>query len=443
MRRFSIIAALALWCAATTARADMGLVEVWRLAVQHDAKLAQARARFEAQQKQLDRARAALLPQVNLTGSYGRSETDLPADSGDVTTRQIGLGLSQALYNRKALVAYDLAKKQVETARLAWQAAQQDLMTRVVKAYFDVLLAQVNLRQSRALEKANRLQWERATTSEQVGLAARTDVLQARSAWDLARADRIKAESALHTAEENLTRLTGRRLTALRGVATDRPVRLPDLNEQAWLRRALAGNLALRQAALGLEQAQLNVDLARSDYYPTLALTAGVTDTAYDNYNRLLSGVYQDTRAQQVALQLQWNLFAGGLTKATVAQAADSARETAEKLRDAREGTALQVRVLLDRLKEGQALVQALQAAVSSSRAFRDAAEESYRVGLKSLLDVLTARANAYKAERDLTAALNDLVVNQLALEAAAGDLTEDDLRRVDGYLTATGAQGP
>ena len=421
------------------AQAAYDLVGVWRLAQAHDAKLAQARAEYAAQRKQIDRARAALLPQINLKVSLVQSETDLPAGAGDVRTRQLTLQAQQVLYNRKALVAWDLAKTQVAVAEAAWRTAQQDLITRVVKAYFDVLLAQANVDLARSQEAANKTQWERAQTSAQVGLASRTDVLQARSAYDLSRAERIKAENGLNTAYENLAKLTGQRITALKSVRT-KPAHLLDGDDQTWIDRALANSPQLMQAARQRDSAEQNVDLQRSDFYPTLALTAQVQDTAYDDFRTAYAATFRDNRASSLALVLDWPLFSGGLTQASMAQAQDQARKALEGLRDAREALQLQVRVLLADIRNGESLVDALQAAVKSSDAFLEAAEASYRVGLKSLLDVLTARANAHKARRDLVAALDDLVVKRLQLEAAVGDLDETDLKRMDALLTDPGS---
>lgn len=434
MKRIISAVALGAMCW-SAAHAEVGLVDVWRMALQHDAKLAQAQAQYAADKKQMTRAQAALLPQVNLNATLAQQDTDLPASAGDVRTRQISLQASQALYNKQAFVAYDLAKKQVQAAEVAWQVAQQDLMTRVVKAYFDVLLAQANVRLSNSLESSNKLQWEHAITSEKVGLASNTDVLQARSAYDLARADRIKAENALHTAYENLAKLTGQRLTQLKNIRADQPLPIDHLNEQQWLQQALAHNLQLRQVKLQTEQARLNVALNKAGYYPTVGLSLGVTDTAYSDYKSMYAPQFIDSRTQQVVLSLNWPLYSGGLTQATVAQARDQQRRALAGERDAQESTALQVRVLLSNVRNGRALVDALQAAVRSSRSFLEAAEESYKVGLKSLLDVLTARANANKAERDLIAALNQLVVDRLNLEAVAGQLDEADLKKVERVL--------
>lgn len=426
---------LLLALATPVAWADMGLLDIWKLAAQHDARLAQAKAQYEADSLQLKRAKAALLPQVNLNASLADVDTDLPANAGDVRSRQLSLSAQQVLYNRKALVAYDIAKQQHLQARLAWQQAQQDLMSRVVKAYFDVLLAQANVRLTRALEQSNRLQWERAKTSEKVGLSANTDVLQARSAYDLTRADRIKAENALITAYENLARLTGQHIKALKGVRADQALPRPKLDEQWWLEQALANGLQLKIAERQAAQARLSVDLNRSDYYPTLALAASITDTAYSDYDSRYAAQFPDSRNRQIALQFNWPIYSGGLTQATVEQARAQQRKALAAVRDARENTALQVRVLVGNLRNGFALVEALRAAVASSNAFLEAAEESHRVGLKSMLDVLSARANANKAQRDLIAALNDLVINRINLEAVAGDLDESDLVRVETVL--------
>ena len=424
------------WSMVGAVRADVGLVDVWRMAVQHDPQLAQARAQYEADLRQLDRAQAALLPQVDAAASLTQTGTDLPASAGDVRTRRLSLNLQQALYNRKAFVARDLAEKQVDMARVTWRKAQQDLMLRVAEAYFQVLQAQAAVRVTRVLVQTREEQAMRAKLGEEVGITSEVDVLQAASGQAQSRADLIKARNALEVAYQNLAQLAGRRLTRLKGIDMAHSLALPLGTEKQWLDAALARNLQLRLAQLNEAVAAMNVSLEKSGHYPTVGLAASVTDTAYSDYDRRYAAQFPDSRTQQVSIQMNMPIYSGGGVSATVARARALQRKALAGEDAARQQVTLQVKVLFHDLQNGQALIEALQKTVEASQAFLERARESYLVGKNSMLDVLDAQSRWHKARLDLIEAVQNQLLNWLKLQALADRLDEQALQQVSAYLT-------
>ena len=93
-------------------------------------------------------------------------------------------------------MALQRADAQVAQAEADYQAAQQDLISRVAQRYFDVLAAQDDLDAQRAnLDSVNR-QLEQAEKRYQVGLIAVTDVEEARAAHDSGAAAVIASKRA-------------------------------------------------------------------------------------------------------------------------------------------------------------------------------------------------------------------------------------------------------
>ena len=121
----------------------------------------------------------------------------------DTTTHKYGVDLSQNLFNWDNWVALKRADAQVAQAEADYQAAQQDLISRVAQRYFDVLAAKDDLEAQRAnLESVNR-QLEQAEKRYQVGLIAVTDVEEARAAHDSGAAAVIASKRALASAHES------------------------------------------------------------------------------------------------------------------------------------------------------------------------------------------------------------------------------------------------
>lgn len=413
-----------------------GLLDVYQMAVIHDAKIAQQRAQYQADQQVVETARSPLLPQISADGSYFINESDQDFDRGDVNTRTLSLTLNQSLYDHASWSRYEQAKYSLQQAEFTIREAEQSLIVRTADAFFKVLLAQEDVSLSLAQEEADKIQWERAQASAEVGLASRTDVLQAKSSYDLSKSNRINSENSLDVAKEELLKLTGQPVNSLKVLALQVPLPQDELDMAYWEDLAQTNNLTVKQVEAQLNAAGEEVEVQKSGYWPTAGLQAKVSDTAYSNYTNSGTTIYSDNQNTQIGVSVSLPLYSGGGTSSKVSQARYQYQSANQALRDSREQARLNARVQVRTVERGQSLIAALREAVNSNRAFLDAAEESYRVGLKSLLEVLTARSNFYNARRNLVEALHAQVLNRLNLEATVGDLQAEDLAVYDELLS-------
>ena len=162
------------------AQADT-LVDIYELALENDAQLKTQIAQYNADIELEKLALAPLLPQAGAGYSFSDSENDRTSpnvviieqdgrppifDTIDVTsvteteTDGYDVSLSQTLFDLSAWFGWRAGKEQTQQAEANLSAAQQDLIVRVVQAYFGVLRAQDNLRASQARERAFKRQLE-------------------------------------------------------------------------------------------------------------------------------------------------------------------------------------------------------------------------------------------------------------------------------------------
>ncbi|GIX37797.1 MAG: membrane protein [Silanimonas sp.] len=451
-----VSALLALGLAAPAWSAD--LLEAYELARQGDPQLAAAEARAAAARAGVDRARAALLPQVAATASLTDSDGDStsfgsrPDGSGGVVfdrnsssqdsrNRTYGINLTQSVYdhaNYTRLKAARAAAAEAEAQRLA---AEQALAVRVATAYFNTLTSIEALASARAQEAAAKRQLDQAETRLEVGLAPITDVHEARASYDGARANAIAAATRLDDAREALAEITGRPLAGLRGLAPDYQPTLADTEGlEAWVQRALEGNPGLQAAALALEGAEANVATARAGHLPTLSLSAGRNDSATWGNNTVGGITFPNDAASdgnRVGLTLTVPIFAGGAVQAGVRQALASRDATAEQLEQQRRSIARQTRNAYRSLAAGAAEVEARRLAVVSAKAALEAGEAGLEVGTRTVVDVLLAQQTLFAAQTQFAQARHNFLVNELSLKQAAGSLSVEDIRAVNRLLVA------
>ena len=70
-----------------------------------------------------------------------------------------------------------------------------------------------------------------------------------------------------------------------------------------------------------------------------------------------------------------------------------------------------------------------------STRSALEANQAGYEVGTRTIVDVLDAERNVYRAERDYAAARYSYIANYLTLKQAAGQLADEDVNQINGWL--------
>jgi outer membrane protein len=83
----------------------------------------------------------------------------------------------------------------------------------------------------------------------------------------------------------------------------------------------------------------------------------------------------------------------------------------------------------------GISQVNALQAALESTRISLDSTLLGLKVGVRTQVDVLNAQQAFFNARRDLVLARHSTLLSGLRLQAAVGDLQDDDLKPIDALL--------
>jgi outer membrane protein len=296
-----IVCGVALALLGSAARAE-NLLDVYQAAVKSDPLIREAEARRLAALESKPQARGALFPQLNVNGQIATRDTEsnstfnqaVDADNDPTTPPVIVIvnnsqstdadfwnyqaQATQTLFRWDQWQTLKRADAEVALAEANYRAAQQDLMVRVSRAYFDVLAADDTLSAAEATLQAFTRQLEQADKRFEVGLIAITDVQEARAAQDSATAGVIAAKRALASSQEVLREITGEAYATLAKPADDMPLDQPQpLNEQGWVDQAIEQNLNVIAARLGTDVAKRDIEIARSGHLPTVDLFASRT----------------------------------------------------------------------------------------------------------------------------------------------------------------------
>ncbi|HEV2387391.1 MAG TPA: TolC family protein [Candidatus Acidoferrales bacterium] len=437
------IAAFLLLCgqaAAAQTEEPLTLPKAVDLALKQNPALEASEDQARASRARVGEARAAWFPRVDVSQGFTRGNNPVYVFGTLLTQRQFNaadfnlsrLNAPTPLDNFQSQIAGQMslfdsgrthlreagARKMATAADYSTEQDRQDLILRVVRAYYGAITAREELEAAdKALASAQSNE-TRVGTMEKAGLVVSSDLLSAQVFRAQMEDREIRARNGWEVARLNLGRELGLAAGAMPqlGGQLEQPRPLEGGIDE-WDKTALAERPALRAAELQRQAATANRQLARADFGPQIAVFANVERDA-----RTLAGPSGTNWTAGAKLDL--NLFAGGANRARLAEAVAEKQQAEHQLEWLRSGIELEVR---------QAYLDA-QAAAQRAAASRDAAsqaEESlriiqnrYQAGLVTITELLRAQSAQLDARTGYLAALYDWRVARAQLERAAGRLT-------------------
>ena len=412
------------------------LMDIYHDALEHDAQYASARAAHMAAQEKMPQGRAGLLPTISLSGLLRRQRINTNRGP-EVTNDRSGLTITatQPLFRMENFVAYEQSKIQVIQADSQFIIAAQDLVLRVAQAYFDVLITQFDLSVVEDQKKSIERQLKQAKASFEAGISTIVDTYEAQARFDLTVSQEIVAKNALEVNKRKLERITGRFPDSLARLHE----RDPDLftlkyaNMDNWLTVAEQNNLTIRVQQSVYEIAKKEVERAKAGHYPTLDLVALYSDQK--GVGGSITGRGIDLTSKEIGLELNVPIFSGFAVQSRVREALANQDRVLQDMKNTRRDTALQVSEQYLNATNGLALVKARIQAVRSTQSQYESTKVGQEVGVRNEFDVLNALGLYSVAQRDLARAYYNLLISRLRLEAAAGELDEEDLVQINEAL--------
>lgn len=414
------VAVLALTAAlAGTARAET-LADAIALAYRSNPTLQAERAQQRVTDEGVVQARAGLRPtaSVSLSTQYSDSPTGtsgpshIEANSGAAT-----LTLTQPLYNGgRTHAAIQAAEATIQAGRESLRSTEATILQQVVQAYTDVRRDQqiVTIRENNLTVLSNQLEETRAKF--EVGQITRTDVAQAEAQLASARALLSTAQAQLQISRANYTAVVGQNPGEL---APEPPAPgVPATVDQAF-DTAEAESPVLLRARRTEQASRARIAEARAANHPTVSLqgTLGyagrVAPFDPSDYGRAVT-------AEAVVSQ---PLFTGGLNGSNIRSALE--QNTADRIgiEGARRQVVQTVSQAWNVMASSRANVTSDEEQVRAARVAFEGAQEEYRVGLRTTLDVLIAQQALRDAELALVQARHDAYVAEAALLGAMGRL--------------------
>lgn len=415
------------------------LLQIYREAESNDATFASAKASYEAGKEGLAQAKSQLLPQINASSNITHSNVEYKYNNGITpkytqTTTSEGLNLSarQSIFNQATRKSYEQAEVQFRNTRLQLDLSKQDLVTRVVQAYFDALLAKDNVVLATAQKNASYELLQQAKRSFEVGLVTIVNVHESQRDYDKSIAYEISAVNNLEIKMKALRQITGRDIKKLAELKDKIDFSTPKpASVEQWIDLAEKNAIIIEARKNQLESAGLDIQKNKAGHLPTLDLVANIDYTK----STKISGIDADTHNSSIALQLNIPIFQGGLVNSRVREAVANKDKASYDLEASRRESTQKIYQYFSGVNTSLSQIKAFEQAVISSEVSLKSSKIGLEVGVRTSVDVLNALRELYDAKRSLAEAKNSYIINLIGLKATSGTLEDKDLESLNQLL--------
>jgi len=405
--------------------------EALAAAVETNPNLQEARLSVDAAREDRTQARAAYLPGLGVSGSYGYEEVEIDSvgffgpqtDSLDLDPTTASVQVTQQLYTGGRRRGQSrLASASIDGAEQGLRSTEQQVLLAAVEAYLSVRRDGDILRLNAEHVDGLMRQLNAAQRRLDVGEVSRTDVSQAQTRLSGARASLARARADLESSRARYIEVVGHAPGALAAPTTP----LAPHNLEAAVARAEAIHPELLRARSNEYAARARVTIERAALMPQVSVVGRYEES--DEANRS----EQRLEGSSALAQFSWPLFEGGLARSRVRQSRINA-DRAEAAVEARRRRIISevIAAWNDYAASREVLVAAREQVAAAEQALIGI-ERERGLGLRDTIDVLNAEEERRNALVGLAQAESDQVFSSYALMAATGALSLDALGVVE-----------
>jgi len=390
-----------------------------------------AYTRFKASEKQVEQAQAAYLPTIDATAGIGYEYTDSPStrrtddDTEELTRRELGIGLTQELFSGFHTQS-EVERTSSATSAEQWRlyAAAEDLALEVSQIYLTLIEAEQLVALSEKNFSSHEEIYEQIKERTEAGFGSSADLSQIEARLANAHSNLIAAQNNYLDNQATFYRVVAQQPENLVIPYPDSYL-LPATKEEG-LQIALKNHPVIKSAFNDIDAANAQHEAAKSSYYPQVWIDLDA------NFNDNLDG--EDGRSGDVGgennevvamLRLSYNIYSGGRDDAF-------AKETAYQMNEAKElNRSVQRDVTEGFILSWNAYEQLnlqkkyIKMNVIASKNTQMAYQEQFKLGQRSLLDLLDTENELFEARRDYLSSEFSEIAAQYRIINAMGLLVD------------------
>ncbi|MPW44522.1 TolC family outer membrane protein [Acinetobacter guerrae] len=376
---------------------QLDLIDAIQLGIQRNPEISQSISTLAAQNSNIDVAKAQYYPQ--LTGGVS---------TGDLTTGERGrqlltLSATQLLYD------FGKVKSSVDTQKAKLIVEQANVLVSIDDIAYQVASAVINIERYKRISQIGEQQvigiqkiLDIANMRANAGISSQADPVQAESYLQSAQSGLIAEQSLLRQYQQRLRTLLGFDVSNKNWTIPDDLVKSSDLFQDPefnTIPKMIAAQAEVEVAKSQKKQTQLSL-------YPTLSVKGSLSQAlnGVNPNNDKDNGLYS-----AVMLEASSNFYQGGAVSAQVRSASYAEEAARSKVNSVYMDVLDQLRTTRENIENKQRQIQVLSERQATTVRTRELYQEQYKLGTRSVLDLLNAEMAIHSANNELESARYDI----------------------------------
>ncbi len=453
---------------------EMTLDAAVRRAMERSPRVRQAQLALKEAEGQVDEAWGELYPSVDVSADWTRNVTPsvnflpaiifnpdagpddlIPVQFGADNTWTMNLNVDQALFRAGVFVGVGAASQYKDLQEEVVRGARQSVATSVRQRYYDVLLAQEQVRLTENSVERVRQSLKETQAMNEAGLTSDYDVLRLqvelanlepnlRRARNQVSAARRELGVLLAVDQPDTLRVAGSLATMdlsspegngpanrqiLQFASVERPA-AADADALVALAEQNRSDVLQAELTEDLRKAQLRVE--QGSYLPEISLFGNYSINAQQNGAPDFFGRPR-AYGRRVGIRVTLPVFNGFAREAKVGERKAALESAQSQTRLTKDEAESQVRTLVDQADEARQRAEAQHLAVGQAQRGFEIAEAQYKEGLSSQLELTDAEVALRQTEFNYAQAVYDYLVARSRLDQAVGRVPEVGSRGGEG----------
>lgn len=407
------------------------------IALQKNYDIRLAQLGLEKAGEQITEAYSGAFPQLNFNGQYIRNlkipVLFLPPNTpfnptpntetfsiGAKNSYNLGVSLSQTIYDPRLGTAISIAKKYSEYSDISVESAKDDITAQVKESFYNVLLSKKLVEVNQQGYDVAQANYENTGALYKQGVASEYDYLRAEVQLANVKPSLIEAKNNLQLAKNALKNMLALDLGTTIDVQGEFEIEKvsPDLISQSD-EILNEKNSLIKQLALQKLMLEENVSIEKAAYLPTLSAFGNYSWQSEDNTFKFSN--YNWANVITVGLQLSFPIFQGFKRSARIQQAKIDV-ENLEVTKSKTEA-GLKISLLQSKLKMDEALdrIQAQEKSVNQAERALEIAQTRYKQGVGTQLEILDTQNSLTQTRIDYEKAVYDFLFAKTEWERILG----------------------
>ncbi|WP_064603069.1 TolC family outer membrane protein [Photobacterium sp. J15] len=387
---------------------------------------------YMSRHEQIDASTGKYLPSLDLEAGVGYEDYDNEhGTKGDFNPREVKLSFRQLIWDG-SITYNDIQRNKAETEAQRFQLLSdaQDTALLAAETYLDVLRAQEVVKLSEANLDVHQRIFQDIKKRTVSGIGSTADLAQVEGRLARSNTNLLSAHSNLNDKIAAFIRVTGDYPKDLIKPEVDINYIAGSLEDAMKLARK--NNPVVQVASNDVEAARVQYDQAKGDFYPTFTFEAS------QQWGEEVSGTPGDNDEFRAMLKMRYNLFNGNSDAANSRRAAYQVNKS-KAIRDrAHRMLEESTRLAWSAMELANNQTQYLQQHVDASAKTVTAYEKQFKIGQRTLLDVLNTENELFEARKSyLQAHYSGILAKYRVLNATGQLLSEMRVDLADNWTTS------